>query len=102
MDNTVLLTTISTDQLKALITESVTKCLASQPPARDPVPDEAAPTFVNKKEAARLISVCPSSIDNFARSGKLKRHYFGGKSVRFERSQVLALAKSHTNHKRSN
>jgi excisionase family DNA binding protein len=45
---------------------------------------------ITKKDAARLLSVCPSTIDNAARAGKLKRHYVG-KSVRFERDQVLAL-----------
>lgn len=45
---------------------------------------------MTKKEAARLLSVCPSTIDNAARAGKLIRHYVG-KSVRFEREQVLAL-----------
>ena len=67
----------------------------------DDVPGQAATPYVSKREAARLISVCPSTIDNNARAGKLKRHYVG-KAVRFDRLEVLALAKSHTNHKQKN
>ena len=67
---------------------------------QDIVPGQAAPPYVNKREAARLIGVCVSTIDNAARAGKIKRHYVGEKAVRFERVQVLALAKSHTNLKK--
>jgi len=97
----VLFTALSKQDLEALVIDCVQVCLKKHAPqpARDTIPDEAAPPFVSKKEAARLLSCSPSSIDNFGRSGKLTRHYVGGKSVRFERSQVLALAKSHTNHK---
>ncbi len=65
------------------------------------VPGQAGANYVTKKEAARLISVCPSTIDNHARAEKLKRHYVG-KSVRFDRLEVLALMKSNTNHKQNN
>ena len=77
----------------------VLKEFAAQTPRHpDTVPGQAAPPFVSKREAARLLGVCASSVDNAARRGDLKRHYVG-KSVRFDRAQVLALAKSHTNHK---
>lgn len=62
-------------------------------------PIEAGQAFVSKKQAARLLSCCPTTIDNHARSGNLTRHYVGQKSVRFDRKQVLALAQKHTNHK---
>lgn len=73
---------------------------APQPNPRQPedAPGEAGQTYVSKREAARLISVCPSTIDNAARANRLRRHYVG-KSVRFLRSEVLALAKSRNNHK---
>lgn len=38
--------------------------------------------YIDKKEAAQIASVSTSTIDNWARSGKISRHYFGG-SVRF-------------------
>ena len=75
------------------------KGLALQTPRqRDDEPGQASPNYVTKREAARLISVCISTIDNAARAGKLKRHYVG-KSVRFLRTEVLELAKVNTNHK---
>ncbi|MEO6758205.1 MAG: helix-turn-helix domain-containing protein [Saprospiraceae bacterium] len=64
----------------------------------DHVSGQAATPYVSKREAARLIGVCTSSIDNHARSGKLKRFYVG-KAVRFDRAEVLALAKPHTNRR---
>jgi excisionase family DNA binding protein len=94
-----ILISIPETRIKALIEQAVQNVLNAQP-IRDTTPDEATPPYVSKREAARLISVCPSTIDNAARAGRLKRHYVG-KSVRFERSQVLELAKAHTNHKRS-
>jgi hypothetical protein len=101
----VIFTALTKQDLEALVIDCVQVCLkrqaAQQPARRDDVPGQASPNYVNKREAARLISVCPSTIDNAARAGKLKRHYVG-KSVRFLRSEVLALAKSHTNHKQKN
>jgi hypothetical protein len=62
----------------------------------DNVPGQAAPPYVSKREAARLLGVCIASVDNAARRGDLTRRYVG-KAVRFDRQQVLALAKSHEN-----
>ena len=39
------------------------------------VPGQAAPPYVSKKKAGRLLGVCVISVDNAARSWKLKRHY---------------------------
>jgi hypothetical protein len=69
-------------------------------PTREEYPGEAEQAFVSKKQAARLLACSPSTIDNHARSGKLTRHYVGKKSVRFERVQVLALARKSTNLKK--
>lgn len=42
---------------------------------------ELPPTFqekyLPKKDAARFLSVCPTTVDNFARAGFLKRYYVG-------------------------
>lgn len=67
--------------------------LQRQPEA---VSGQAAPPYVSKREAARLLGVCVSSVDNAARRGDLTPLYVG-KAVRFDRVQVLNLAKSHTN-----
>jgi len=71
---------------------------AQQPAKREVEPGEAGQTYVSKRQAARLLDCSPSTVDNAARAGKLRRHYVG-KSVRFLRSEVLGLAKSNTNHK---
>jgi len=72
--------------------ESLLLDLKHAPQNHNTAPDAVAPPFVSKREAAQLIRVCTSTIDNAARAGKLKRHYVG-KAVRFDRAQVLALAK---------
>lgn len=100
-----VLTTLTRDELQALVIDSVKVCLkhyAPQPKPRQPddEPGEAIPPYVSKREAARLISVCQSSIDGYARKGLLKRRY-AGKKVLFERSEVLALIKTSTNHKQT-
>lgn len=48
--------------------------------------------LIDKRQAARLISVCTSTIDNAARRGDLTRHYVG-KSVKFKREDVLFLVR---------
>ena len=98
-----VLTTLTRDELQALVIDSVKVCLkhhtAQTPVPRDDTPTEAGQAFVSKKQAARLLDCSVSSVDNFARAGRLTRHYVGGKSVRFDRQQVLALAQKRTNHK---
>lgn len=91
MERTIL-TTLTADELRYLVVDAVEHTIKNM--AKNPAPAQPAdaPPYVSKREAARLIGVCPSTIDNAARAGKIKRHYVG-KSVRFERAQVLALAK---------
>lgn len=98
-----VLTTLTSDELHALIIDSVNACLKrhatrSQPRQPDDEPGEASQTYVSKRQAARLLDCCTSTIDNHARAGHLTRHYVG-KSVRFDRQQVLALAKRNQPHK---
>lgn len=59
----------------------------------EPEPSE----FLTKKEAATLLSCSPSTIDNYRRSGILKRHYIGS-SVRFKRAELLSIVE----HKKVN
>ena len=99
----VIFTALTKQDLEALVIDCVQVCLkrhaAQTPTRRDDTPAEDGQAFVSKKQAARLLSCSPSTIDNHARSGKLTRHYVGGKSVRFDRQQVLSLAQKHTNNK---
>ena len=96
----VIFTALTLQQLEAFLDKrldlafqrNVGKSSASQ----DNVPGQAAPPHVSKKEAARLLSCSQSSISNYARAGQLRRFYLG-KSVRFERREVLGMAQAHTN-----
>ncbi|MCB0687936.1 MAG: hypothetical protein KDC53_15475 [Saprospiraceae bacterium] len=54
--------------------------------------EEKPDKYVNKKEAANLAGVSTSTIDNWGRSGKITRHYFGG-SVRFWLPELLDFLK---------
>jgi len=91
----ILVTNLTPDELRQIIVESVQHCLKAAPPKPETAPLQAAP-YVSKREAARLLGLCVSSVDNAARRGDLTPLYVG-KAVRFDRVQVLNLAKSHTN-----
>ena len=90
MENTIF-TTLTPTEMRYLVAEAVEHTMKSMQKNSPAATKADAPHYVTKQEAARLISVCPSTIDNAARAKKLKRHYVG-KSVRFLRSEVLALA----------
>lgn len=89
IDRTII-TTLTAEDLRDLVAEAVEHALQSFPKTTPTAQMEDAP-FIDKKEAARLIGCCSSTIDNAARAGRLTRYYVG-KSVRFDRTQVLALA----------
>ncbi len=95
-------TALTREELHALIIDSVNACLrhhaAQQPAQREDTPGQAGEAYINKRQAARLLSCSPGTIDNHARAGNLTRHYVG-KAVRFDRQEVLSLAKRHTSTK---
>jgi len=55
--------------------------------------NEQTGTRITKKQAAALINCSVSTIDNARRAGKIKAYRIGAKAVRFEKSEVLNLAK---------
>lgn len=91
------------EELSALIDERFRIAFKHYTPQLQRLPEEtpgeAGQTYVSKKQAARLLDCSQSTIDNFARSGRLTRSYVG-KAVRFDRQQVLALAQNPANRKR--
>lgn len=97
---TTVITSLSYEELRTLISEALRGELKqiALPPRQEEPPGQAGEAFVSKKQAARLLSCSPSTIDNHARAGTLTRHYVG-KAVRFDRQQVLGLAKRHTSTK---
>ncbi|MEI7587071.1 MAG: helix-turn-helix domain-containing protein [Runella sp.] len=50
--------------------------------------------YINKMQAASILAVSRSTVENLARAGSIKRHYIGKKAVRYERKEVLELAQN--------
>jgi hypothetical protein len=98
MERTII-TSLTPDEFRQIVVESVQHCLKTYKPIQDSGPRQVDTPYVSKKEAAQIMSVCTSSIDNAARAGKIKRHYVG-KKVLFDRVEVLALAKTDTGPQR--
>jgi len=85
---------ISREDLRALIIDSVNECLNAQTKKQDRFTDsEPTEARITKKQAAALINCSVSTIDNARRAGKITAYRIGGKAVRFEKSEVLNLAK---------
>jgi len=96
MENLVL---VPKEELAQLIDEAIRNCLQDFLPTQAEVPTIVdAEQLLTKKQAAKLLGVSPSTIDNHARAGRLPRRYIG-KSVRFSREEVLQLAKEKTSRK---
>lgn len=95
-------TSFTKQDLEALVIDCVQVCLkhhaAQQPAQREDTPGPDGGAYVNKRQAARLLSCSVSTLDNFRRAGEIKAFYIG-KAVRFSREEVLALAKRHTSTK---
>ncbi|GEM_PF-1928363 len=92
----IIVTTLSPHEFRAIIMDCVESCLKRYPfnlPTPQETKTDSAGVFISKKQAAALLSCCTSTIDNHARAQTLTRYYVG-KSVRFNRQQVLSLAKS--------
>jgi excisionase family DNA binding protein len=72
------------------ILKEIQSLLKSQNRLTDSEPIEAR---ITKKQAAALINCSVSTIDNARRAGKITAYRIGGKAVRFDKSEVLNLAK---------
>ena len=87
--NNLILTTISKNDLETLIIDCVNACLKQHQPEETTQPEPQL-EYITKKEAAELLKCSIATIDNYRRSGKLKRYNHLGHIVRFKRSEVLA------------
>ncbi|MEM7105654.1 MAG: helix-turn-helix domain-containing protein [Bacteroidota bacterium] len=56
-------------------------------------PTDNSDVFLTKAESANFLKCSPSTIDNYARAGKLTRHY-RGRNVLFPKNELRALIKS--------
>ena len=90
--NLIVTTPVQLEQLIAGATRrAVEGCLTGLlAPTANPSPTE----YLKKREAAQLLSVSTSTIDNYVRRGKLAKYPFGSNGgVRFKRSDLLQLIK---------
>ena len=84
-------------ELKTLVRQSVSEGVEVALSGKDQ--DAPESNFVKKKDAAKLLSCCTTTIDNLARAGRLTRHYVGKRGLRFDREQVLSMAEKKTYYK---
>lgn len=94
-----ILTSLSEKEIKTLVLDCLKQALKHHyVQSRHDQKDRDL--FLTKREAARLLSCSTSTIDNYARAGKLTRNYLG-KTVRFRREEVLKLTEpSNLNHQK--
>jgi len=58
---------------------------------RAKVPLTSEPDWITRTEAAAILRVTPSTLDRYAREGKIQRHLTPGRRPRYNRVAVLAL-----------
>lgn len=82
-------------ELKAIVTEAsekaVSLALNKTKPKEEGEASKVETQFFTKKQAAKHLNCCTSTIDNAARAGRITRHYLG-KTVRFRIEEVKKLA----------
>lgn len=55
---------------------------------KEQISDLQGKKWLNAKEASQYLSVSTSTIYNLASAGTLKRHYLGGRRIRFLRTEL--------------
>lgn len=99
MSNTVLMTQMSLDDLKALIAEAVRAAVKADikqefkdaikdiAPKQDASKDKGKEKFLTREEAAEYLNISVASIDRYRKVGTLKYHRIGGK-VLLEKNEL--------------
>lgn len=82
------------DQLEELLDRITRRAVAACFDKTAATVAPASPEYLKKREAAQLLSVSTSTIDNYVRQGRLPKYPFGAKQVRFKRADVLNLLTS--------
>ena len=82
MGDKIILTNFSRTELMTLIIDCMNECLKVE---------REKDILLSKQDAAKLLKVSVSTIENYGRSGMLEKHYIG-RSVRFKRRDVLLIA----------
>ena len=88
MENERMLVTMTEKDLKAIVIQCVEQVL------KQTQSQENEPQYINKMQAAKILAVSRSTVENLARAGSIKRHYIGKKAVRYERKEVLDLVQN--------
>lgn len=81
MQNTKVRINITTDELRALITEAV----------KDAIPNQEQDQILNTAELAELLKYQPSYIRKLRRQGKIP--FMGERSFRYSKNEVLEALK---------
>ena len=77
--------------LRKIVSEEIEKAL-SEYDDKKAKSYEDLPDYLTRKQAAEILNVSTSSIDGWAKSGKLTK-YKKGRSVKFEKREVLNFYK---------
>ena len=91
------LVVIPTDQLSALISNAVAAALQKELPATPPLTTAELPplpALITRQQAAGLLSVSVSTVDNYINDGLLRKKRVGVRAVRLDRSEVEKLARA--------
>ncbi len=86
-----MLVELPVNELEAMIVNCVNACLRTHEGKKTLTEPENMEQLITKKEAAKLLSVHVSTIDNLRRDGSLTRYNIG-KSARFKRGDIYELA----------
>lgn len=89
------LVVISSDELRQLVTEAVSSALKKEKTKdKQSLPSNSNTELVTKKQAAAILKVSLSTIDNYIKEGLLTRKKVGSRFVRLDVGEVKRLAKS--------
>ena len=87
----ILFSGLDKGELEELIKKCVNACLQENGRGQAKEQPKDGDELLTKQEAAKLLKVSVSTIENYGRSGMLEKHYIG-RSVRFKRRDVLLIA----------
>ncbi|MER2996157.1 helix-turn-helix domain-containing protein [Pontibacter populi] len=87
IDNTILLTSISAESLKAIIAEAVRENLKDIQKDATPVATESD-KVLEAQEVIKLLKISPATLENWKRQSKIP-FYRIGRRVYFKESEVL-------------
>jgi excisionase family DNA binding protein len=61
---------------------------------------EAGVVLLTRKQAAKMLGVCLTTIDSMSKKGVLKKHKSGGRIVRFRKEELFTAFKTYQKYQR--